>query len=320
MNKEKRIEYLNALIKNSDNFSYNGPPILCKYRPFDKYTFEMLEQNYLFLCKASRLDDETECDTTIDLSNYCDYKTNNLKMLCMEHIIQTLKPYCSEETYEDVRAKIYQISRDDGTIQNNLLLELSLDLQEVFPKEIVVQLVNNLANIPEKLDNPAFKTKLETFINFALIAKEAIGVCSLSEDNDNQYLWEKYADNNSGYCVEYDMNSFELYKFLFPVIYDADRQTNIAISVIDSFIAQFVAAASNNQIQTDMSQFLRLFISKYPKWEYQNEWRILGNADTHCPAPKIKRIIIGENATEENSQLLKDYCENHGIECVYRQQ
>ena len=64
-----------------DIYSYSGPRSLYKYRPFDKYTFDMLENKYVFLCVASALDDPSECVVTIDKERYLDVqeaKENNI--------------------------------------------------------------------------------------------------------------------------------------------------------------------------------------------------------------------------------------------------
>ena len=58
---------------------------------------------------------------------------------------------------------------------------------------------------------------------------------------------------------------------------------------------------------------MRLFITKYLKWEYQNEWRILGNAGDKPKAPKISKIIIGKNAPEDKKEELKELCKEMNI-------
>lgn len=42
---KENIECLNKNLNN--NFIYQGPKYLYKYRPFDKYNFDMLENGYL---------------------------------------------------------------------------------------------------------------------------------------------------------------------------------------------------------------------------------------------------------------------------------
>ena len=60
MNNEEKIKYLNRMIRKEDCVEFKSPDSLFKYRPFDDYTFDMLENKYLYLCPAENEDDETE--------------------------------------------------------------------------------------------------------------------------------------------------------------------------------------------------------------------------------------------------------------------
>lgn len=65
--KNWHLQYLSEIVKSNFKNEYNGPIILYKYRPFDEHTFEILENDYIFLCPAEKEDDETECLTTTNL-------------------------------------------------------------------------------------------------------------------------------------------------------------------------------------------------------------------------------------------------------------
>ena len=187
-----KIEYLNSRIYSNNNLPYGGPKSLYKYRPFDKYSFDMLENEYLYLCPAEKEDDETECMTTVDFDRLVDLETNNLKRECVNQIIELIKPYSSEETYENAKNKILAITRKNGTVPANFMLDLSLELQEMAPeyKEIIVQLVNWIVGIPEMLDKPEISSQLEPLFLTAYNARKEIGICSLAESKDIDYMWE----------------------------------------------------------------------------------------------------------------------------------
>lgn len=120
-----KISYLNKAISEGKSFIYCGPNYLYKYRPFDEHTFDMLQNKYIFLCPAEKEDDETECITTINIRDYYELKTNNLKRICVEQIIEMIKPYCSQDVFEDVKQKILGCVLNDGTIRRNFLLDLT---------------------------------------------------------------------------------------------------------------------------------------------------------------------------------------------------
>ena len=316
MTNGEKIIYLNQLMLSKAKFKYNGPKILYKYRPFDKYSFDMLENEYLYLCPAEKEDDETECMTTVDFERLVDLETNNLKRECVNQIIELIRPYSSEETYENAKNKILAITRKDGTVPANFMLDLSLELQEMAPeyKEIVVQLVNWIVGIPEMLDKPEISNQLEPLFLTAYNARKETGICSLAESNDIDYMWNKYANDYSGYCIEYDVSDYECNIGILPVIYQDERETNIIMQLVGSFIGQMITGFSNGQIQADSSHFIRLFLTKYKKWEYQKEWRLIGKANDKMKAPKIKCIYLGKNVSEENREAIVSFARKHNIE------
>ena len=145
MDKEERIAYLSKAVYQNSTFTYSGPKFLYKYRPFDKYSFDMLEKEYLYLCPASDLDDETECDTSINLTDIYELETNNLKRYCLEKIIQQIKPHCSDETYESIRNKIYSITLRNGIVRRHFLTDLAIEIQKEVPDHNIYPLINGIA-------------------------------------------------------------------------------------------------------------------------------------------------------------------------------
>lgn len=318
MTNEEKIAYLNQIIASNHQTLYSGPSLLYKYRPFDEFTFDMLENEYVYLCPAEREDDETECMTTVDFERLVDLKTNNLKRECVNQIIELIRPYSSEKTHENAKNKILAITRKNGTVPANFMLGLSLELQEMAPeyKEIVAQLVNWIVRIPEMLDKPEISSQLESLFLTAYNARKETGICSLAESKDIDYMWENYANNYSGYCVEYDLTDYEFNVGVLPVIYQDERQTNIIMQLVGSFIGQMITGFSNGQIQADSSHFIRLFLTKYKKWEYQKEWRLIGKASDKMNAPKIKAIYLGKNINNINKQKMVEYVEKRKIDII----
>ena len=311
--KVERIDYLNYLISSGDDFIYGGPKYLYKYRPFDEHTFDMLINNYIYLCPAMNLDDETECMTSVNISDLYELDANNLKRICVEQIIQMIKPYCSEEVYETLRQQIYGTVLRDGTVRRNYLLDIASEIQEAVPNELAIEIINWLGSIPEKLDDPSIKPQIEALILKGLTGREKIGICSLSEDSNLDYMWKKYAADYSGYCIEYEISEYQHSRDLFPVIYEDERNTNIVMNLVANFIGQLIMSFSNKQIKADVSQYLRLFLTKYTEWEYQNEWRVIGDANGKPIAPKIRKITVGMNASVENKNTIKEFC---NVNCV----
>ena len=100
------------------------------------------------------------------------------------------------------------------------------------------------------------------------------------------------------------MEDYEYNNFLFPVDYVEERQTNLVMQLVKSFIGQMITQLSHDQLQADKSSYLRLFTTKNTIWDYQKEWRLLGDANTKLKAPKIKTIYLGKNVSKENEEKI----------------
>lgn len=316
-----KITFLNNKIDNKEA-TYNGPKYLCKYRSFDKFTFDMLENNYLYLCPAENLDDPTECLTSIELENLYDIENDCLSRECVELILEIIKPYTSNENYELARSLIYKVMTPNYKIRNNFLLDVSFELQELAPKipqNLFANIINWFANIPDMINSPEIKPQIEGLILKGLSARKDMGICSLAESSDIEDMWLNYTDDSSGYCVVYQVFDYKYNNLLFPVIYDDNRQTNIVMQVVATFLGQMIYAMTNKQIDSDRSQFLRLFTTKNKKWEYQDEWRLIGDSNFKITAPKINKIIIGKNASPEDKIKMIEYCKRNNIQYEIKQ-
>lgn len=314
MTNDEKIAYLNQIMLSKFGIDYKGPKLLYKYRPFDEYTFDMLENEYIFLCPAEKEDDETECLTTVDFDRLVDLTTNNLKRECVNQIIDLIRPYSTEESYGIIKNKILAITRKDGTVPANFMLDLSLELQEMAPPGVnIAPLVNWIVNIPEMLEKSEISEQIKQLFMIACNARKETGICSLAESNNIDYMWDNYAADSTGYCIEYDLSDYKLAKNVLPVIYQDKRENNIIIQLVGSFIGQMITDFSNGQIQVDSSHFIRLFLTKYKKWEYQKEWRFLGYANDKPKAPKIKTIYLGKNVTAKNEKKIREYADLNNI-------
>ena len=299
-----KTKYINDVM---NKLPYSGPKYLYKHRPFDDHAFDMLENEYVWLSKASSLDDPTECKVTINEENYFDLVNDTIRREVVNQLLEFLYPYSSKHSNERCKQLIYQCMTPDFRIRNNFLLDASFELKELapgVPDEMIVNLVNWMASIPRMIDEPNIKTQFKTLLLAGLEAREKMGICSLADSSSNEELWKNYAKDNTGYCVEYEMEDYEYNNFLFPVDYVEERQTNIMMQLVKSYIGQMITLLSDNQFQADQSSYLRLFTTKNTIWDYQKEWRLLGDANTKLKAPKIKTIYLGKDASKENEEKI----------------
>ena len=316
MTNEEKIKYLNDFFDLKENFKYRGPKLLYKYRAFDDFSFDMIKNDYVYLCPAKRLDDPTECDVSFDLQDIYDMQNDGIKLQCVEKIIEQLKPKTSFENYKQVQNIIYGIINRDGTVKPNSMLNVSFELQKLAPNADIASIVNWIVRIPNEIGKPEIKGQIEKLFKIGYNAKEETGICSLCESNGVLEMWKEYANRNTGYCIEYDISNYVFNCGIFPVIYQDDRQTNILEQIVYNFIGQMIFGISNGQIDADKTQFMRLFLTKNTKWGRQREWRLLGGANERIKAPKIKAIYLGTDCSIENKKKMQQIAKSKNIEIV----
>ena len=306
----KEIDFINDRINQKNVFV---PSFLYKYRPFDDYTYEMLENNYVYLCPAERLDDPSECKIDFSSEDLYDLQTNRLTSKCVKIILNYVKPHISEVNFQKFKSMIEQKSTPDGFIHGPDLLEAYFKMQGIVPEEILVPIINLLNSMPEKLYTEEVKNNFEKLFSLAYYARRDMGICSLSELKNNNKMWQNYADDSKGYCIEYSMCGYESQPLLYPVVYQEDRETNIVTNILGTFLGEMILMISGGQISADKSQFMRLFLTKDPIWSYQKEWRLMGDANTKLIAPSINTIYLGKNVLQKDKMQMTKYCETHNI-------
>ena len=306
----KEIDFINAKMHKQD---VQVPQFLYKYRSFDEFTFDMLDNAYLYLCPAENLDDPSECKVDFSVQDFYDLKTNCLTIRSIEMLLGFIKPYTSEENFQLIRNIVARTLTPQGTVKRHFLLDAWSDIQELVPDTDIAPLINWLGNIPEELNNPQIRIKFFKLFSFAHNARRDMGICSLSELNNSGEMWSNYADNSKGYCIEYDLRGYEHQYALYPVVYQDNREKNIVTNILGSFIGEMIFGMSNGQIAVDWSQFIRLFLTKDLVWSYQKEWRLLGDAKEKLSAPTINAIYLGKNVLEKDRKQIAAYCETNNI-------
>ncbi len=308
-----RIDVINAKMNKK---SFTVPSFLYKYRNFDEHTFDMLENRYVYLCPAENLDDPSECKVDFSVQDFYDLKSNRLTLKGIDMLLSFVRPHTTKKNFQFVKSVIARTLMPDGTVRRHFLLEASAEIQELVPGIDTVPLINWLGSIPEKMNEPQTRLKFIELFSLAYGARRGMGICSLSELKDCDKMWQDYADNSSGYCIEYDLSGYANMNLLFPVVYQDNRKNNIVTSILGSFIAEMIYGISYGQATVDKSQYIRLFLTKDTVWSYQQEWRLLGDANQKLPAPKIHTIYLGKNMTEQDKQKLIDYCSVRKIKLV----
>ena len=97
-------------MKNKDKliFIQYYPNVLYKYRSFDDYTIDMIENNYLFLSPAKKLDDQFDCTFNFDLVKIKNTPKDEMVEYYKKRIIKLVKRKISSKLngYIDMDKKL----------------------------------------------------------------------------------------------------------------------------------------------------------------------------------------------------------------------
>ena len=108
------------------------------------------------------------------------------------------------------------------------------------------------------------------------LLRSSLKVCSFTTDPLNSAMWDQYAENSRGICVEYDIGAHgyfaeSLRNCLFPMIYRESPEN----------LTDFVLEGANSGWSTEMGRmfiwYLGILIStlKDARYSWEDEWRFL---------------------------------------------
>lgn len=319
MNNKEKKEYLqlNTLSRSTiyqntiderEKYISKLPKALFKYRKFDKYTLDMIKNEYVYLSPAINLDDPFDClSANNDFENVYRNKNNHfvLNTQVLEYISNIILryPHQSKIKKSDILSLIKR-SIVDGKICTDYLKKVLNKINYLTIKQKHL-LLNIMLDIQSSISKIFDSQCLKELFSFYMNSKEKVGVCSLTTKRDNKPMWSLYANTYKGYCIEYELPSFEKRTCdILPVIY-VKRFNNGIINAITQFIiGGIVCKISNGKVANGVESFYELICTKDSDWSYQDEWRILGDASSKISSLKIKRIYLGFMVSKRNEQLI----------------
>lgn len=322
-NKEKR-KYMTDLVvfqthpflselETRRDFLKLTPVILYKYRAFDKYAFDMIDNNYVYLAPVKGLDDPFDCLSDFAMKDFYNEKTHRITPKAIDFIINLVCPNGIKGwTNEELRKLAIQCIDENGIDYNKVpKIVYSNGLirrEEVEPLFVVLNTFN------ENFENILNNSKLDGFAETAMFSGEKVGICSLSENRDNKVMWSLYGNKYEGYCIEYDIPKHEkVIPNLYPVVYTKKSNNKFIEKLLEYAMGAMLRAVSNGHLSGNIGATMELFCSKDTDWSYQDEWRLIANAGGHFPYLKIKSIYLGFKVNKTNEIRMKRYAKKYGF-------
>lgn len=329
---------LGIFLTNSDRFSNTAtinckfyPSYLYKYRTCDKdFNFEMIEQEYLWADIPSNFSDPY--DSLV-----------NLKLLSELPLIQKwLFAHLGELIYYNIMPKGMKPHKNGQSLSNYIKAQekfmdetgrynaqkakkaMLLEIKKLNPE--VRQEIQKVYNYFESIE---FENKMEdaiksTLANTVNILRSKNLVCCLTARNDNLKMWEDYADNYSGFVIEYDIEKaakdlicVAILEKTFPVTYYKRMPKVPLLPFIQKSFEKELYGKDIDISEAERKLLKQLLVKKFD-YRVEEEWRIISSANK-ISFPCISAIYAGQKIAENNLQKLKAVCENKGIR-LYKQE
>lgn len=148
------------------------------------------------------------------------------------------------------------------------------------------------------LNNDTLKKIMQNMVDdFIEYVRSHFYIACFAESRKNEKMWEQYADNSKGFCIEYNLQACK--EYIFPVIYKMEK--SIYFESLNEWEAR------------------KFLLIKHSKWDWQDEWRIVWpfyskpHDGEYIEQPPIEAIYKGRNMSSDKIKKLEKYCDEHMI-------
>lgn len=280
-------------LSRRNDFLKKMPRILYKYRSFDEYSFEMLEDSYAYLAPVKDLDDPFDCLTYPGIEGNDDNDQNSVGLAMIDYVMDVVCNLGNVKINKRETKKMVLASYENGEF-NEIKAQAAVERYARIPpehKEILMFVLRNLDNTTKTIIESQSIKDLSTM---TLNPGNTIGICSLSTKRDNKAMWSLYSNKYKGYCIEYEIPNDKGIRFnLCPVIYKKNEDNNYLRKLVKLAIANCIRVFSEGMLNRGVGCLNELYCTKDRDWSYQDEWRLIGNAGYHCKKLKVKAIYLG---------------------------
>lgn len=299
---------------------------LYKYRSFEPSKFNnyytALKDGYLWFPNANQLNDDLDSvlrfDPITEANNIRNYLLSNPRLYfkaMMAYRPDSFMVGLDERDYNSFREVVDCYDLDTGKMDTTKALRLLAKRRIHTPRAL-----QYLKDVDTFVENFILKNKgaldgvVENFININCSIRRDSYIYSLSETYESNPMWALYANNNQGFCIEYDFQKAKAFDTIkkrmllntYRVIYS---DTIEEYSFVDN-LKYFLTGKKDTELcaKANMSIFRQL-MTKQADWSFEKEWRIIlmNLPDNRIYFDLVSRIIIDERAlgSDEADRLIR---------------
>ena len=298
---------------------------LYKYRSFepsnyDKY-YSALKDGYLWFPNAEHLNDDLDTvirfDPVTEAENIRNYLMANPELYfkalfkhCLDsatidanqidHVFRGVIDCYNVKTGKMDRAKARKLLQKKGFSATGAIRYL-----DTIDSRVKGFVLKNKKALAEVVDN---------FVNANISLRRNSLIYSMSETYQSNPMWALYANNNKGFCIEYDFQKAKAFDTIkkrillntYQVIYNDTVEEYSFVDIIKYFLT---GKEDTELCEKANASIFKQLMTKQTDWSFEKEWRILlmNLSDNRIYLDLVSRIIIDERAlgSDEADRLIR---------------
>lgn len=294
---------------------------LYRYRKCTDRELLILEKNAIWLSDPRSFPDMFDATMPVESTDYLDFEyafycTQELAYKALQNVAaEDGQPIPDKDSFY---AAMYQAMEEYDTQE-----KLDEKLLELFGEEEYYKMRRK--GLPSlDFSKPVERTR-EFLSLLPQSPRNSLAIASFTTRNDNRNMWENYAQNYTGFCVEYDFsnvicnlsskNAWDVLHLL-PIKYYRKRPLfdydNILHELIDADVNQ-----CDFHLDADdfLAQYYRAITAKLYDYRAEQEWRLVMKRENigEYEFPYAKKVFIGKDMSMDGTQRVREVVDKLGI-------
>ena len=312
---------------------------LYKFRTCSNQNLKTLEENCIWMSLASSFHDSFDNTINIDpkenIKEIEKWLNENYLVFCFD----LAKGICEQNgmdipyTHADFKEYVETCMDEDANIIEEKEREFLIAHASSKDFEHMDEIFQYLKHVRDKfaeIEDETVENMSEGINQTRTGMRDSSLVYCMTERYDNHTLWENYANNYTGFCIEYNFHDFADFNFqdyknlvyMFPMTYCKKKPYFNMVPLMEGSFRQFIykddSWTRDPELDADLNMQL---LYKNSDYDYEREWRFSINADSTNKQkfPFVSAIYVGKDIKQRNLARLMKIATKLGVP-IYKQE
>lgn len=297
---------------------------LYKFRECTDKNFKTLEENCIWMSLASSFPDPFDNTINIDprenIKEIERWLRENYPVFCFDlakGLIEErggIVPYTHKDFIEYIETCVDENGEIIEEKEREFLIAHATS-EELERMDEIFQQLKCIRDQFAEIEDSTFKNMSDVINQTRTGMRKKSLVYCMTERHDNHTLWENYAKNYTGFCIEYSFQNFadfpfEDYKnlvYMLPMTYRKKKPYFNMVALLDGSFRQFIYKDDSwlRDPELDADLNMQLFY-KHSDYEYEHEWRFSITAENTNKQrfPFVSAVYAGKDIKPGNLRRL----------------